>query len=292
MTLESFERALELAKSDSSHERLVAARYFMMNASIEYEAELNNWLGRETVGWVKNAIEIALTKNTQKQAELEPPDTTDVENKSVSYTLALREVASIMLHELEPRIGILAVKLREDIPNYDESASRRQMDHLKDFFQALSFLRLATEVTGSDSFTCSDWIKSLIEGHSFEKKIRLSGPQSLIVRADQGLLKLALSNGIKNAVESTISATQIRSPEDIIINWGETNVDYWIAVIDDGLGLGKPTEKLIRIGATTKTGHFGMGLTIAEQAMQSLNGKLSLFSPNSTGAVFELRWYK
>lgn len=82
MTLESFERALELAKSDSSHERLVAARYFMMNASTEYEAELNNWLGRETVGWVKNAIEIALTKNTQKQAELEPPDTTDVENKS------------------------------------------------------------------------------------------------------------------------------------------------------------------------------------------------------------------
>jgi len=292
MSLENFEKAIELSKSDNSHERLVAARYFMMNASSEHEAELKSWLGRETVGWVKNAIEIALTKNTQNQALLEPPDTTDIENKNVSYTLALREVASVMLHELEPLIGILGIKLREDISNYEESASRRQMEHLKDFFKALSFLRLATEMTGSDSFTCSDWISGLIEGYADEKNIRLTGPQGLIVKADQGLLKLALSNGLKNAIESTASATQIRPTGDVIINWGETNVDYWIAVIDDGLGLGKPTEKLIKIGATTKPGHFGMGLTIAQQAMQSLNGKLSLSSPNSTGAVFELRWYK
>ncbi|MDN4514675.1 ATP-binding protein [Pseudomonas sp. 2,4-D] len=292
MSVDNFESALELSRSDNSHERLVAARYFMTNASSDHDAELKSWLARETVGWVKNAIDIALTKNTQKQALLDPPDTTEVENKTVSYTLALREVASIMLHELEPRIGILGVKLKDDIPNYEDSASRRQMDHLKDFFKALSFLRLATEVTGSDSFTCSDWISGLIEGHPYAKNIRLIGPQGLIVRADQGLLKLALSNGIKNAVESTAAASQTRSTEDIIINWGETNVDYWIAVIDDGSGLGKPTEKLIRIGTTTKPGHFGMGLTIAQQAMQSLNGKLSLHSPAPIGAVFELRWYK
>ncbi|MEB8055798.1 sensor histidine kinase [Pseudomonas fulva] len=292
MKVENFDDALRISKSDNSHSRLLAARYFMVNPDSEHEVELRLWLARETVGWVRNAIEIALKKNTQQQALLEPSDSTESENQTVTYTLALREVASIMLHELEPRIGVLSVKLKDDIPDYENSASRIQMDHLREFFQALSFLRLATEVTGSDSFTCSEWISRLIDGCTDQKNIRLIGPQSLIVKADQGLLKLALSNGIKNAIESTATAALTRSAEDIVINWGETNVDYWIAVIDDGLGLGTPIEKLIKIGTTTKTGHLGMGLTIAQQAMQSLNGHLNLSSPNPVGAVFELRWYK
>jgi signal transduction histidine kinase len=292
MMVTSFETALNLSKSDSSHERLLSARYFMNNVSVEHEVELKAWLARETVGWVKSAIEIALSKNSDTQILETSSDTTESDRKSESYTLALRDVASIMLHELEPRIGLLSVKIRNDVPNYEESASRREMDHLKQFFHALGCLRSATEMTKLESFTFSELIGGLIEDVAPLKNIRLNGPQSTIMKADLGLLKLALSNGIRNAVESTASASELRATDNIVISWGDTNVDHWVAIIDEGMGLGKPIEKLIKIGNTTKPGHFGMGLTIAQQAMQTLNGKLSLTSPNPTGAVFELRWFK
>lgn len=103
---------------------------------------------------------------------------------------------------------------------------------------------------------------------------------------------MAISNGIRNAVESINSASQLRQTDGIVVNWGETNSDYWIAIIDDGIGLGKMADKPIKIGNTTKSGHMGMGLSITQQAIQTLNGNLTLSSPNPRGAVFELRWYK
>lgn len=292
MTVASFESALELSRSDSSHERLLSARYFMNNVSVDHEVELKAWLARETVGWVKNAIEIALSKNRDTQILQSSSDTTEADRRSESYTLALRDVASIMLHELEPRIGLLSVKVRNDVPNYEESESCKEMDHLKQFFHALGCLRSATEMTKLESFTFYDLISGLIEDLAPNSSIRLNGSQATIMKADIGLLKLALSNGIRNAVESNESASELRHADNIVISWGETNADHWVVIIDDGMGLGKPIEKLIKIGNTTKSGHFGMGLTIAQQAMQTLNGKLSLTSPNDTGAVFEIRWFK
>lgn len=292
MTIRDFESALKLSNSSNPRERLQAARHFMDNISIEHDEDLKAWHARESVNWVKSAIEIALSKNGKVQIIQAATETSDSDRQSESYSLALRDVASIMLHELEPRIGILDVQIRSDVPNYEESASRREMEHLKQFFHALGCLRSATEITKIESFTASELLAGLVKDIAPQKNISLIGSQAAALKADLGLLKLALSNGIRNAVESTESASSLRVTEDVIINWGETNIDYWVSIIDNGTGLGKPVEKLIKIGNTTKEGHFGMGLTIVQQAMQTLNGSLKLSSPNPEGAVFELRWFK
>lgn len=197
-----------------------------------------------------------------------------------------------MLHELEPRIGILDVKMRNDIPCYESSDSRLEMERFKEFFAALGYLRQATEASELETFECTKLIEEAIADISIEIDIDISGPANSVFKADKGQLRMAILNGLRNAVESTLLASKHRRPDNIVIAWGETDADYWIAIIDDGVGIGKLTDKAVRIGNTTKSGHFGMGLTIAQQAIQTLNGKMSVSSPNTTGAVFELRWYK
>jgi sensor histidine kinase regulating citrate/malate metabolism len=50
-------------------------------------------------------------------------------------------------------------------------------------------------------------------------------------------------------------------------------------------------QRAVEIGTTTKTGHLGMGLAIADQALSSMAGKLILV-PNQRGVRFEIRWPK
>lgn len=292
-TINTPEEALALSNSDNSHERLLAARYFLANIRPAHKITLEAWLSRETVGWVKRAIEIAISRLV-KVVNTEPEITIkDIDSSDQSYSAAVKDVASLLLHELEPRIGLLGVKIVNEVPSYETSGSKREFDNLKQFFSALSCLRLATELSQFETFDSAELIAEILgETEHGEVQIRCTGPVPALVKADRSLLKMAIINGIRNAIESINSASQFRPTDGVTITWGETNADYWIAVIDDGAGLGKMTDKPIKIGNTTKSGHLGMGLSITQQAIQTLNGKLTISSPNPRGAVFELRWYK
>jgi signal transduction histidine kinase len=291
MTIATPEEALRLATSDNSHDRLMAARFFLLNVQKEHKANLELWLSRETVGWVKRALEIAISRLNEK-IEVEPENIEPEENANV-YSVAIKDVASMLLHELEPRIGLLGVKISNEVPDYQNSGSKREFDNLKKFFAALSRLRLATELSQIETFDCADLINEVLGEIQYQEvQIRCTGPAPSVVKADRSLLKMAVVNGIRNAIESVNSAAEQRQTDGIAITWGETNADYWIAIIDDGVGLGKMTDKPIKIGHTTKSGHFGMGLSITQQAIQTLGGKLTISPSTPRGAVFELRWYK
>ncbi len=291
MIIATPEEAFNLSTSDNSHDRLMAARFFLSNVQKEHRVNLEIWLSRETVGWVKRALEIAIGRLNEK-IEIEP-ESVEPEESAHIYSVAIKDVASMLLHELEPRIGLLGVKIFNEVPDYQNSSSKREFDNLKNFFTALSRLRLATELSQVESFDCAELVNEILgEVPNLEVQIRCTGPAPTIVKADRSLLKMAVLNGIRNAIESVHSASEQRQTDGIAITWGETNADYWIAVIDDGVGLGKMVDKPIKIGHTTKSGHFGMGLSITQQAIQTLGGKLTITPSNPRGAVFELRWYK
>ncbi len=111
----------------------------------------------------------------------------------------------------------------------------------------------------------------------------------MLVTSDRALLRLAVSNGIRNAVEAVTGAPG-DEPHPIIVAWGATDVDYWVTVLDRGPGVVGPAESAFGIGKTTKKGHSGFGLTIARQAIETLGGMCTLQPVTEGGARFELRW--
>jgi len=106
---------------------------------------------------------------------------------------------------------------------------------------------------------------------------------------DASLLSLVITNGIRNAVEA-IEDTNVCNSSVIVITWGETDVDYWIAVSDSGGGIVGRPEAAFEIGKSTKRGHSGFGLAIAREAIHSLGGTVDLKPSTTGGARYEVRW--
>ena len=119
--------------------------------------------------------------------------------------------------------------------------------------------------------------------------VSLHGTMPFVIHSDPTLLTAALSNGVRNAGDAVVGA---HSDERhlIVVNWGETDVDYWVAVMDRGSGLVGPVGLAFEIGKTTKEGHNGFGLPIAKQAVETLGGSCTLQALPEGGAHFEIRW--
>ena len=295
MLVSTIEEAMLLRSSDNSHERLKAARFFLSMHSAEHIAFLEDWAVTEKVGWVKRALATAIDRaRSIASVTVDEFNDDNLVNIDQAYALAVRDVASALLHELEPLIGLLEVKIKKEINNYEGSESQKHFSNLQNYFAAISCIRVASQIIKVEAFDCSELIAecSYELGELGKNGFSSIGPGSVVLVADRRLLKMALLNGLKNASESVELAKKVRDPKGVIVNWGETAVEYWIAIIDDGVGLGRMSGRAIKIGDTTKPGHLGMGLTIVKQAMQTLNGGVTITSPNDAGAVFELRWLK
>lgn len=295
MLIETFDEAWALHNSESAHDRLKSARYFLRTPSVDHVKLLESWAATEKVGWVKRAIAIAIERSNNLVDDDPHIVATDPEqNFGHAYALALKDVAGWILHEMEPLIGLLEVKIKKEVPSYEESESRKHFENLQNYFGAISYLRTVSEIIKVESFDCQGLVAECLFEHEElgRSVVRSIGPSETVLVADRRLLKIALVNGLKNAEEASSIAKITRPVRQTFVNWGESEVEYWIAIVDDGVGLGRMEGRAIKIGESTKPGHFGIGLTIAQQAMQTLNGTLEIRSPNVTGAVFELRWLK
>jgi sensor histidine kinase regulating citrate/malate metabolism len=120
-------------------------------------------------------------------------------------------------------------------------------------------------------------------------EVSFVGPKPMIVTSDPALVRLALCNGVRNAFEAVVAASA-NEPHPIIINWDQTDVDYWVAILDRGAGLVGPIEAAFEIGKSTKQGHSGFGLAIARQAIETLGGTVTLEPAAQGGTRYEARW--
>ena len=113
-----------------------------------------------------------------------------------------------------------------------------------------------------------------------------------MVLGDPALISIALSNVLKNAVEA-VQASPDGSQPGIVLTWGTTIDESWITVMDEGPGFPYGTARLTDPGISSKSKdseHLGMGLAIANTALESLGGRLLLSSRRTRGASCELRW--
>ena len=290
------DEALESLSSSSAHRRLKAARFLARNSGPSELQFLRNALRNETVSYVRSGLELAIKRvsNIARSADDEgtleeieiPPDVRKHIRNQVT-----EEITGQLLHEIASPVGLIASAAAREISDYEHSRTKHHVDTLKRVFEAIEQLKTAAAVPRPREFDLAELLAQIVSETvgSVLIEVSLYGAKPMLITADPAVLRLALSNGMRNAVEAVTGAPG-EEPYPIIVTWGATDVDYWVAVLDRGPGLVGPAESAFGIGMTSKKGHTGFGLTIARQAIETLGGACTLQPATEGGAQFEVRW--
>jgi len=203
------------------------------------------------------------------------------------YAVAIEQTTRRIVHELEPILGAIRFHAEKEIPAFADSKTKHQLDRLASFLAAIDTLSRAASASKIDEFDLAELIKRVSDADTTDNSptISTAGPTPLLVSGDSHLLELALANGVRNALEAS---TETKEP--IVLNWGVTDRDVWVVILDRGIGLPSGSNRVFEIGATTKPNHLGMGLALAKQAMLSVNGQITLTPRKDGGTSFEVRW--
>lgn len=284
--------ALENLSSNSSHDRLKGARFLAGNCHPTDLPALRKALRNEAVAYVRSGLELAI-KRASKLASLTAVDMTEFEIppdvRAQIRNEVTAEVTGQILHEIAAPVGLIASAAAREIVGYRNSKTHKQVENLKRVFHAIEQLKSAAGSPKPEEFDLAELLEDMVSEIDGEGAIGISlhGVKPMVITSDRALLRLALSNGIRNAIEAAADTT---NPHAVVVNWGETDVDYWVAVVDQGSGVVGSTESAFGIGKTTKKGHSGFGLAIARQAAETLDGACTLQPATKGGARFELRW--
>jgi len=287
------EDAIKELTSDSPHVRLKAARVLSRFGSAACAHEIRVALRREPVSWVRRALESALAKHAVPDPTTEHDEQGAATQRDIR-SAAVYEVTRTFLHEFEPIVGPLKVRAMREVRAYETSEVKKSIERLDQLLDAFRSMSQAAAIPANKEMELTAFIREVVAEQANAETISLFGPTPLLVDADRGKLRLAFENGLRNAIEavaSTPSAAPLSGSPHVTVLWGETDVEVWIAVNDEGPGFNGAPAARFDIGSSTKDGHLGMGLAIAKQAMDSMEGTVSL-SPRTTGARFEMRWYK
>ena len=289
------EDALIALSNGSSHARFTAIRELerlALNTDIQ---ELLRAKAAETDLYLIRRIERLIVRlsveSSASDIEIDT-DPTPLEVRNKLRAEAIEWVAGLLLHEIGSKLGLLASTVSKELVNYTGSNSQRRIEHLQDAFDGIEQLKKATSVPQPVEMDLPTFIKDLVELERNDKEIDVSlvGRTPLVIFCDRGLLRLALCNGVKNAIEA---ATSIANPDrraSLVVSWGQTDKDNWVSVIDNGPGMPDNNTRSFTIGESSKSGHLGFGLGIARQAIETLHGTVELRNSGSDGAVFQLRW--
>lgn len=278
--------ALAKLKDPSIHGRLEAARYLALYASEKEVEQLRSALAKETVAWVRSALERALLR--AEGAETPPDVSVDQGDDFLAqglYSEAVVEVSAQLLHELEPLVGVLRLRLVAEWRDFVGSKSDLALGKLEDVLDSIRELNAASQVPNLVEVALNDLLPELAAefGEADPDTISFTGPETTVYSSPL-LLQAIVRNALRNAVEAT-------PPErsQPIITWGSAGDEYFITVLDDGLGPPNGVAQAFEIGRTTKSGHLGMGLAIVRRAAQALGGEVVLRRRPEGGAAFEFR---
>ena len=289
------DEALGKLSSSSGHVRLKAARFLARNSNSADLQALRAAMRDETVSYVRTGLELAIKRassfapptaeNSAEEFEIPPDVRAQIRNE------VTEEITGQILHEIASPVGLIASAAAREIPDYGQSKTRKRLDNLKRVFEAIEQLKTAAAVPRPEEFDLAELLGEFVSEimGTDTVEISLHGAKPMLITSDRALLRLAISNGLRNAVEAVTGKPGLE-PHPIIATWGETDVDYWVAILDRGPGVTGLAESAFGIGKTTKQGHSGFGLAIARQAIETLGGACTLQPATEGGARFEIRW--
>jgi signal transduction histidine kinase len=293
------EDAIKELFSNSSYARFMAAHELSKVANQEDLPLLLRARQLEHDAYVLKRIEaaIAMSGSIESNSELEA-FVNDVEDDDLSVSARARAtewIAGLLLHEIGSKLGLVALAASNEVPLYETSDTNRHIKNLQAIFDAIGQLKSATIQPRLEQFDLFELIEEVVclEKEGKIDDVSLVGIRPLVITGCRHLVRLALCNGIRNAIEAVGGQAQGEETGNeplVLVNWGITDKENWISIIDHGPGLAGSPHSSFEIGKTTKGDHTGFGLAIAKQALETIGGEVSLNASSGGGAKYEMRW--
>jgi signal transduction histidine kinase len=289
------EEALTSLSSGSPHERLRAARFFAKNCDAADAPILREVRLRESNTYVKTILDGVISRLSNGTAieNTEAADDEDIPKDVIrkARTQAVESITALLLHEVASPFGLVENAAAREIGNYANSDTKKFIDRVQRILEGIEQLKNATSRPNPQTFDLAEFIDIIIaeESHSNAIKPAQQGPRPFLVTTDPVLLRFAVCNGLRNAIEA---AGNSKAEQPVVVTWGSNDTDYWVTIIDDGPGLAGSPESAFEPGKSSKKaqGHIGFGLSIAKQAIESLDGFVTLSPGRTGGARYELKW--
>ncbi len=300
MTMDREEALLQMSSPDAGV-RFRAALCLTRVAKSEDLSELLRLRNGEKDAYVRTRLSAAIAVAAGPKDTPRDPAPSEEESAREGVYLrsqAVEEVAGTLLHEIGSKLGLVASNCRREIPNYEKSRTAIHVRNLQSIFDAIAQLRSAANPAGYEEFDLSELIDQClaVEADDFKRVgIAVQGMRPTLIYSSRHLVRLAICNGLRNALEAAESIRNGDTYEEplVVIAWGKSNQEYWVSIIDNGPGIAYgATSLFFQMGGTTKKNHLGFGLAIVKQALDTLDGQVSLDNSASGGGRFEMRWRK
>lgn len=293
------EEALDGLLGSSAHSRGQAARALADLGKAGDLPRIRKALKTETVSYVHYALQDTIKRLTRRvEPQVANGDETAAVPEDVRqqiYGQAVEWVTGFLLHEIASPIGLARLSGKLELgEKWEGSATRRHLETVHRIFEAIEMLKSAAGVPRPQEFDLAAMIDELVETETPHALPWISaiGQKPFLIKGDPALIRMVIGNGLRNAVEAVEAADTEQQPHSVTINWSETDVDYWVSVLDRGAGIVGPTETAFEVGNSTKKNHSGFGLAIARQAVETMIGVLTLEPARDGGAVYLARWQK
>ena len=310
-------------------ERLRAARFLAQNVTGVHRNRLSEIRGAERNSWVRQALDQALIRSkldtlVAPTVTVEQIQETPIQDPHLYEELraqAIEETSGLFLHELRPLIGLLEGAAAREIDRYACSRTKTSVDRVRSFLEAVERLRMASAAPAIQEFDLTDLVvrvaadevsqgratldvfDSEADDDSLDDeaeqvaqhpviKLSLARRDPVVTMGDPTLVEIAVVNALRNAIEAVLEVLDANRNR-VILNWGVTDTDSWIVILDEGCGLPSGWDRLTEPGTSTKSksqGHLGMGLPIAQRAIESTRGSFRVTPRSRVGVSCEIRW--
>ena len=213
---------------------------------------------------------------------------------------AVGEATSMIVHDLKNSIGPIALAVESVEENLDDrnyvmemlgmikDSAREGISFVMDILDYASNKKMDKGVVEARELfrQIGARMKNILSNAKVELKIDC--PYENYFPADRGKIFRAISNLIKNAIESFVNKN-ISAPQ-ITLSLTSDEENIYIKVADNGPGIPEEIAKNIFTPFVTsgKSGGTGLGLAIVKQIVESHDGSITLDSSPS-GTVFTIR---
>ncbi|MCK1480740.1 sensor histidine kinase [Bradyrhizobium sp. 197] len=289
MTPEQF---TALVTSKRSADRRLAGREIAANPGLVERAIIEAAYHNESVPYIRQQFAAALEAlNASQPAAEEPPAEQARAIYDEAFLRAMRTVTERVLHQLNPLIGDIEHAAAAEVPNFGSSRTKTAVGQMQLQAAAIEKLYNASKPAIIEEFDLATVIRNCLPNDLEHQRCSVSfaGVQPLMVQGDSSLVTIAVTNGIRNAIEACLPTAKEDHKPAIIINWGKSDRDNWISIIDEGVGFTGSIPGAFEIGTSSK-GHSGHGLPAAKAAMLSLSGTIELLPQKDRGCALTLSW--
>ena len=177
--------------------------------------------------------------------------------------------------------GEIAGGVEEDLVRLERISHRFELIGRKTELGSLSLQSIVHDL--------ESYLQNRLPRFGPDVKLRVEVPEDLPpVKGNELLLTWALENVVKNALDAlagcggriTIRACEVTEP-----GWIEVRVE------DDGPGVGlEIRDRIFELGATTKSGGWGVGLAFSQRIVERVHGgRIELLDTRGGGATFRVR---